>query len=929
MGLRIGPKSIRGKLLLVFVLAVSPALIFQVLDETEEYAQARQLLVDRQSAVARAASGIVGETVAQLKARHLSLAREAAQMNSWSARWRRYREEIGDRLGPGTSSEWLHLAQAQTELPPASTGVTQITDIRKSGSGAYFALVTEVKLANNEIGRLVTRVDASMLAVPLDFLSTPEYRQQCIISGPTGSLIISPNQNKKPRFSSETTAIPARKQASEIDISDIDNAGRISTASAIEGTSWQLVLTAPLDELPGALEDRRHSFYCAVGACILGIALLFLLGNRISHPIRRLAHAANAVAVGDYRRRIHINTEDEIAVLGKAFNSLGDSLISHQDKAKQQADMLASMVEAARLTSSSLDVRECGAAVAKAICSYLGAAGAVVYRIDTGGVTKFLGQYGRAHRVGWKRLAQHTAEYGGYLVISADNCNTNEVPEGIECLVGIPLTTGSGSLGAIVAAFDEKISMNELVMGNLRADVLAAFGIHAAAAIYNAQVHSQTEKYSEVLEDWVDYLSAVMQVTDLISPSLELDQVLDALAKATAQVLRADGCAIMLPDEENYLVTRGSNSDSPALNSMRVPPGCGVSGRACAQKRYVACYDASASQDAFTRQLPETTGMRGVLSNPLMVEDTPIGALTVFSKEPRKFTPKEIRLLTSISLHAAVIVRNAGLYTREASIARALQIGLISDAPAECEGLKFAARYIPAMDEARVGGDFYDVIPLPNGKVAVVMGDVSGKGLKAAIHLATAKYMLKALIYAHPDDPSQVMGKLNDALNYYYDLSFFVTVFYAVIDPGSGVIHYSNAGHPPALLITRGRKMHVLLNSTGTPVGSSIACEYGEGRVQFEPGDMLLLYTDGVTDAPKDNGVPGMEQLHNIAFEAADCSHTELVERICQTLGGGAEPLLSDDFAVMAVLFGDPAQPRDDNTGGSGEHNYAFQAQCV
>ncbi|MCX6343708.1 MAG: SpoIIE family protein phosphatase [Armatimonadetes bacterium] len=575
-------------------------------------------------------------------------------------------------------------------------------------------------------------------------------------------------------------------------------------------------------------------------ASFVGMLILFVVGNRVTYPLRRISYAANALAAGDYRRRISITTGDELEKLGKAFNKLGDSLLQHEADIKGKAEMLAGAVEAARLVSSSLDEKTCGKTVARAMCEYLGASSAVVFRKnDQNGGIKVIGRSGTGQTAAWKRLASHSADLGGYLVITEQ---IQDETDGEACLVGIPLQASDKPMGAIVARFDGGATRNDLRIGTIKSDLLIAFGIHAGAAINNSEAFSRTEHYSEVLEDWVDHLSSVMQVTDAISPSLTLNETMSALTRSTASAMNTDECAIFMPDKNGYLVVEScrDKQDSVLLNK-RVRPGESVSGLAFAEKRPVTYFDATICGDEMARQFAESRDLRGMLSVPMIVEDQAIGAITVYDRKARQFRPDEIRLLTSIALHAAVIVRNASLYTKESSIAETLQRGLMSETPESCKGLRFASRYIPALDEARVGGDFYEVTELPDGRVAIVMGDVSGKGLDAAIHLATCKNMHKALMYANPNDPALVLRELNNALNFFFELSFFVTIFYGVIDTEAGTITYANAGHPPGLLISANGKMHDCLSATGMPAGAGQKCNYTARTINLSPSDMLLI----------------------------------------------------------------------------------------
>ncbi|MCE5322585.1 SpoIIE family protein phosphatase [bacterium] len=668
----------------------------------------------------------------------------------------------------------------------------------------------------------------------------------------------------------------------------------------------------------------RHIWLESTAATsIWGLIVIYVAGKRISRPVKRFVRTAAAMTAGDFRRPVTVKTGDELQVLGEAFNSLGESLVEHELALKRQSVMLSGMMEAVRSVSSSLDVKTCGKSIAKAVCAHLGADGSVVFMKNvTDGGLKTLGFCGHCQKVAWKRLANHAADSGGYLVITEHNAAQSDA--GV-LLVGVPLSAGSETIGSIVARFSQGISRDDLKLGSIKSDLLITFGIHAAAAIVNARMHSETEKYSEVLEDWVEHLSAVMEVTNAISPSLNLDETLTALAGATTAAMGADDCAIYLISNSGKLVSKNSCTGWHAsVLSSGIEPGELITGRAFKQQRHYVCCDMTKSLDANIRQISERTGSRSAMSAPLIVENQALGAITVYNKEPHNFTTREIRLLTSIALHAAVIVCNAGLYTRQASIAEQLQSSLVSEAPESCMGLNFAARYIPALNEARVGGDFYDVFVLPNDKVALVIADVSGKGLMAAIHLAACKHMLKAMLFEYPDDPAYAMGELNNAMNHFFELSFFMTAFCGIIDPTDETLVYANAGHPPALLITEQGKMQHLLAGTGIPAGSGQDCKYDKIRVRFHSSDTLLLYTDGVTDAVNDGNMLGVEGIQRMVFEAMPCSPRDLIEYICGQLCNETNFTKRDDIALLAAAYGGAMQSKDASHGGSREQRHSI-----
>jgi transcriptional regulator with GAF, ATPase, and Fis domain len=264
-------------------------------------------------------------------------------------------------------------------------------------------------------------------------------------------------------------------------------------------------------------------------------------------------------------------TGDEFEMLATALNSVGDRLVRDHGAMKRQADLLTKMAEAARISSSSLDIRECARAVAKAVCLQMGARdSAVFHRRSSGGDLRVLGYCGRRCRSSWKLVAKHTVDSGEYLTIAEKMAGEGQAGESHAVLVGIPLRRNDSVIGAIVARYEGAIRKSDLKMGSMRADVLQTFGIHAAAAIGNADAYSETERASEALQDSVDRLSSVVLVTDAIAPSLTIEETLNALAQTTATLLDIDFCAIYVPDPSGMLVPKGSSLKPETLGSL--PP---------------------------------------------------------------------------------------------------------------------------------------------------------------------------------------------------------------------------------------------------------------------------------------------------------------------------------------------------------------------
>lgn len=238
-------------------------------------------------------------------------------------------------------------------------------------------------------------------------------------------------------------------------------------------------------------------------------------------------------------------------------------------------------------------------------------------------------------------------------------------------------------------------------------------------------------------------------------------------------------------------------------------------------------------------------------------------------------------------------------YEREHRIAEALQESLLGSIPQTmaCFGLETA--YRAALDEARVGGDFYDAFKMGPHKIGVVIGDVSGKGLKAAIQVAMAKYSIRGRAYEH-ESPSVVLKQVNDVLVHDMDDESFVTAFFGVLDCESRTLTYANGGHEPALFWDSTNSRTLLLDPTGPMVGMAAGSSYTEKTIKLKEDDELLLSTDGLFEVDIEGGSLSIEDLLQMYTEAKEAG-VRTIPAIIDQLSG----TIRDDIAVLRVWVND------------------------
>lgn len=238
-------------------------------------------------------------------------------------------------------------------------------------------------------------------------------------------------------------------------------------------------------------------------------------------------------------------------------------------------------------------------------------------------------------------------------------------------------------------------------------------------------------------------------------------------------------------------------------------------------------------------------------------------------------------------------------YEREHTIASTLQTAFLPREFPDCPGYQFGASYHPALSEAEVGGDFYDLFPLPQGRLGILLGDVSGKGLAAAIHATMTRYLARAYAF-ETSSPGQVLERLNRALGEWIaDPELFVTAFYGVLDPRTDVFCYASAGHWPALLA--GARGAEVIGGHGLVLGAVAEVQYEEGRLRLESGDALLLYSDGLVEVGEEDSIGQMERIQELLRRGRQELPQQLVERLYEDALWRGRGSLRDDLALLLL----------------------------
>ena len=338
-------------------------------------------------------------------------------------------------------------------------------------------------------------------------------------------------------------------------------------------------------------------------------------------------------------------------------------------------------------------------------------------------------------------------------------------------------------------------------------------------------------------------LRDIQSITDAALSRLDNHALLAELLERTRAILQADTAAALLVDFSSgqLIATASAGLEEEVRQGVRIPVGRGFAGRIAAERRPVVLDHVDHS--TVLNPVLLARGIRTLLGVPLITGGKVIGVLHVGSLTDREFTSDDVELLELAADRAAAAV--ALLMTQEDRIAaEALQRSLLPSALPLAGDAEMAVRYVPG--EGRVGGDWYDVFTLPSGQLGVVIGDVTGSGLPAAVIMGRMRSALRA--YAlETTDPAEVLARL-DAKMQHFEPGALATVAYAVFDPVLDRVRICLAGHYPPVVAVPGHPAQLADIPPGLLIGAIPRAQRHVATLDISPGTLMCFFTDGLIE---------------------------------------------------------------------------------
>lgn len=464
--------------------------------------------------------------------------------------------------------------------------------------------------------------------------------------------------------------------------------------------------------------------------------------------------------------------------------------------------------------------------------------------------------------VGW--VAQHEEP----VIVDDVRQDARWLPDQADVIseVAVPLRVGEEIVGVLdvqseeLNAFDQEDRF-----------ILETLADQIAVALENARLYAAEQE-----EAWVQ--NALLQVAQNIARARQLDDLLEVVVRLVPLLVGVERCVIFLRDreEESFRAMHGYGGDWSALRDLPLTPGqVPPFGELLRQAGPVALFGPRKRQ-ALPTALRQALGEGGMGFFPLIVGGEISGVLALgLGPEGTYLSSRQRAILTGITNQAGIAIEEARLrreaaerqrLEQELAVARDIQRRFLPEASPEIPGWSIQATWRSAR---HVGGDFYDFIRLPDGRLGVVIADVSDKGVPAALFMALSCSLMRASAISH-FLPSEALKRLNRLLLPYSQAEMFVSVFYAIFDPRSGQVFYASAGHNPPLLC-RPDGETLTLEARGIVLGVMEEIDLEEKSIRLEEGDLLCLYTDGVTETI----TPEREEFGLERLERFLCRHRE------------------------------------------------------
>jgi sigma-B regulation protein RsbU (phosphoserine phosphatase) len=501
-------------------------------------------------------------------------------------------------------------------------------------------------------------------------------------------------------------------------------------------------------------------------------------------------------------------------------------------------------------------------------------------------------------------------------------CNQGDLKDALNEVQCSRLVEASGDRKGLAVHASAPLRSGEHTLGilNVAADDWSSFSVRALALLTNigSQMGVALERarlYDSLREQRIDEQAALLDLSNTLLSHIRFDELLQYVVDIVRTQMDADACALCLatdePGEVEFQAVSGWKTD-PIGKRVRfdVTEQAKELGVIQTSRQFVAEDLSPLGTDTDDLKLLAEEGFRGHATVPLIVEDRAIGVLVINSRNPRRIDDQILQFMQLMANQGAIAIENASLQEErirrqrleeELIIGRDIQLSLLPEHLPTISGWEFAKAYLPAQE---ISGDFYDYFEIPGDRLrlGLVIADVMGKGVPAALFMAMCRTTIRSTAISNRT-PSEALFKTNELILKDSQANLYLSAVYAILDPTTGRLDFTIAGHNRPLIARASKQDISELQSTGIILGAFDEIRLEGQSLVLEPGDTLLLYTDGVTEAVNATQEHfGEERLKRVLSSNRDSSSRSILSAVLEAVESFEDPSGKRDDRTLLVV---------------------------
>ncbi len=446
------------------------------------------------------------------------------------------------------------------------------------------------------------------------------------------------------------------------------------------------------------------------------------------------------------------------------------------------------------------------------------------------------------------------------------------------------------SKGVVIGVLNVNTTHPERQFDERDLELLETVANELAVAIENARLYARVNRRTRQLD-------TLLQISKTVTSTLNIEELMRRLCSEVTALFSLDACVLMLLDELSGRFRLGHTSGlktrrRQALYDLGLPLAVQVA----KVGRRVSIRDISHSK-LISGDIAKQEGLKSAACMPLRDAGRLVGVLIGFTREARTFRKSQTEIMRRLGDLAGVAIRNARMYRQKYRMAEILTQRLIPSDTPDIDGVDIGQKYLPAHE---VGGDYYDLLPVGDGKLGIAMADVSGHDVEAAEYTSMGKHVLRAYAREH-SSPAKVLRNMNALICADTRAEIFISAFYGILDIHESKLRYCNAGCERPVHFSAREKTARLLEGDGMLLGIRGDAKYQEREIALSKGDVIAFFTDGLTEAGIGKVRFGCDRVMEVISANARNSAQEIVNAVCDALFDFGHGRVTDDVALVII----------------------------